>query len=139
MKAIHIKSSLIAESLDAKPVQGKRMLEPLSAFAKENTVPLGLLEDTEVSNDAEVHIKAGDLWQCIEGEVTFICGGELEAPEFRKNLDGTDNPNELFAKSIKSGETFLLKKGDWLWIPSGEPHQHSTSTTARLFIIKVPG
>ena len=32
----------------------------------------------------------------------------------------------------------ILKQGDWLWIPAGEPHQHSATGTARLVIIKIP-
>jgi uncharacterized RmlC-like cupin family protein len=45
---------------------------------------------------------------------------------------------EWKAKEIKGGTEVVMKPGDWLWIPAGEPHQHKTSTKARLVIIKVP-
>ena len=135
---IKISKELIDETLRSKKKKGKRMLEPLQSFVIKNRVPLGLLEDTDVSGDAEVHKKAGDLWQCVEGEVAFVCGGELVDPKNRKGADGLDDPNELYAKEIKGGSKFLLKAGEWLWIPPGEPHMHSAFGTARLFIVKIP-
>ena len=108
---IHIPKSVINESLAQAPVAGKRQLEPLMAIAKAGGVPLNILEDHQITNnEAEVHTEEADLWLCLEGEITFIC-------------DDTD---------------VLLKPGDWLWIPTGVPHQHNTSGTARLVIIKIP-
>lgn len=100
--------------------------------------PVAVLEDKEILNDAEVHKTEGDLWLCLEGEVTFICGGELVDPRFSKDKDGKDKVNELRAKEINGGAEIVLKPGDWLWIPPGEPHLHKTSGTARLVIIKIP-
>ena len=31
----------------------------------------------------------------------------------------------------------ILKTGDWLYIPAGEPHQHISESACRLFIIKI--
>lgn len=114
------------------PEIGKRML------FKSGDIPVGILEDREVVNDAEVHKTEGDLWFCLEGEVTFVCGGELINPWFSKDKDGKDKINELKAKEIKGGTEIVLKPGDWLWIPAGEPHLHKCSGVVRLAIIKIP-
>lgn len=126
------KKEEVDKILASGPEVGKRML------FKSNNLPVGILEDKEVINDAEVHMTEGDLWQCLEGEVTFICGGELVGPWFGKDKDGHENKNELKAKEIKGGTEIILKPGDWLWIPAGEPHQHKTPRTARLAIVKIP-
>ena len=138
MKSIYIPAHVVDGTLRSSPKQGKHSLEPLASLAKRHGLPFSILEESDVLNDAEVHKTEGDLWQCLDGEVTFICGGELLSPKFRKNPDGWNNKNELFSKKIKGGSTFVLKKGDWLWIPVGEPHQHSARGTARLIIIKIP-
>ncbi len=134
----YIPKSMIDETLATIPQQGKRLLEPLKLFSKEHIIPMNILEDKEITNDAEIHMHEGDLWHCIEGEVIFIYGGELVEPWVQKNPDGTENQNELKAKTIRNGEETTLHKGDWLWIPAGQPHQHICKTLARLLIIKIP-
>ena len=126
------KKEEVDKVLAMAPEIGKRML------FKSSDNPVGILEDKDVVNDAEVHKTEGDLWLCLEGEVTFICGGELVDPWFSKDKDGKDKLNELKAKEIKGGTEMTLKPGDWLWIPAGEPHQHKTFGTTRLAIIKIP-
>ena len=126
------KKEEVDKVLAMAPEIGKRML------FKSSDNPVGILEDKDVVNDAEVHKTEGDLWLCLEGEVTFICGGELVDPWFSKDKDGKDKLNELKAKEIKGGTEMTLKPGDWLWIPVGEPHQHKTFGTTRLAIIKIP-
>lgn len=119
--------------LSPKPVRGKRMLRSVS-----REFPLGILEDHEIlDNEAEVHKKEGDLWLCLEGNPTFIYGGELVDAWEKKNADGSLNENELKARSIRGGTEAVLRAGDWLWIPAGEPHRHKCSGTARLAIIKI--
>ena len=126
------KKEEVDKVLAMAPEIGKRML------FKSSDNPVGILEDKDVVNDAEVHKTEGDLWLCLEGEVTFICGGELVDPWFSKDKDGKDKLNELKAKEIKGGTEMTLKPGDWLWIPAGEPHQHKCSGLSRLVIIKIP-
>jgi len=130
--AVYIKKELIDKTLTVFPAQGKHLFEPLKSFAKERGVPLNILEDKEVTNEAEIHKSEGDLWHCIEGEVIFICGGELENPRAHKS------PDEFKGSGITGGKEFVLKAGDWLWIPPGEAHQHKTSGMARLVITKIP-
>lgn len=120
------------------PTQGKHLLEPLKSIAAAEGLPFNILEDYNVVNEAEIHGKEGDLWFCLQGEVTFTFGGNLLNGLFKRNDDGTEDINEWRAKEIKGGENVILKPGDWLWIPPGQPHQHRCSGTARLLIIKIP-
>lgn len=129
--AVILRKEEIDKTLATGSFQGKRLLEPLKSFAVATGFPVKILEDREVVNEAEVHENDGDLWQCLEGEVTFVCGGELVDKEIVKN-------GEWKAREINGGTEIVLKPGDWLWIPAGEPHQHKTSSVARLVIIKIP-
>lgn len=138
MKTVHVLKRDIDATLNAPALQGKNFPEFFKSFALKNKLPFSILEDTNVTNDAEVHVKEGDLWHCLQGEVVFVCGGKLVEPRCRLNADGSKNKNELYAKKINGGTEFLVHSGDWLWIPAGEPHQHSAKDTARLVIIKIP-
>ncbi|OGZ12573.1 MAG: hypothetical protein A3D67_04165 [Candidatus Lloydbacteria bacterium RIFCSPHIGHO2_02_FULL_51_22] len=133
-----VRKADIAKTLNTKPTDGKKLLEPLKSIAAAQALPFNVLEDKNVSNDAEVHTHESDLWFCLEGSVLFVCGGEMVAPWYGKKADGTENPNELKAKTIKGRKKTVLKPGDWLWIPAGVPHSHSAKGTARLIIVKIP-
>ena len=133
-----IRKEVIDRTLKNEPTPGKKLLEPLKSLAAASKLPLNILEDKEVVNDAEVHKHEGDLWLCLEGEVNFIYGGELVNPWAKKNPDGTLDEREWKAKEIKNGTEVVLYAGDWLWIPEGVPHQHKCSLVARLAIIKIP-
>lgn len=135
--AIFVPKEKIDETLSTTPAEGEHLVEPLKAFAFQTGFPAKILEDVRVQNEAEIHRTEGDLWQCLEGTVTFICGGELVDPWQVQKADGSEDANELKAKNIRGGITQVLKPGDWLWIPPGEPHQHSAEGVARLLIIKV--
>lgn len=133
-----VPKKLTDEALANQPMQGSRHLEPLKSFIKEKQLPIIVLEDKEVVNDAEIHKQTGDFFDCLEGEVVFICGGELVSPWMQKNEDGTLNENELRSKTIQGGEQIILKPGDALWIPAGCSHQHSCCGVARLRVVKIP-
>ena len=137
MKTVFISKDDIDATLSKPPVKGKNLLEPFQSFAVENKLPFSILEDTAVENDAEVHKTDGDLWFCLEGEATFVCGGKLIEPYHRVLRSGAENPDELYGPGISDGEKFILKPGDWLWIPPGEAHQHGATGTTRLIIIKI--
>jgi len=137
-KSFVVRKADIAKTLKTKPTDGKRLLEPLKSIVAAHTLPMNILEDKNVVNDAEVHTHESDLWLCLEGVVTFTCGGTMVRPWHGKRADGTENPNELKAKTIKGGKKMVLKPGDWLWIPAGVPHSHSAKGTARLVIVKIP-
>lgn len=135
---VFVQKSNIDETLAQTPAQGKRLLEPLKALAAEQKLPLNILEDKEVSNEAEVHRHEGDLWYCLEGEATFVYGGEMVAPWAKQLPDGGTDDREIKAKKIADGTEAVMHAGDWLWIPAGQPHSHRTEKTARLAIIKIP-
>lgn len=137
-QALHVPKSTIDQTLATAATQGKRLLEPLKALAAANGMPLNILEDMAVHNEAEIHHHEADLWLCLEGSVRFICGGEMVDPWNKKLADGTEDPREVKAKEIRGGTESVLAPGDWLWIPAGVPHQHICEGTARLAIIKVP-
>lgn len=57
--------------LKAEPRQiGKRILDSVKGFG----LPLNVLEDTEVVNDVEVHVKEGDLWYCFRWYSPLLLG-----------------------------------------------------------------
>ncbi|MEO5927977.1 MAG: hypothetical protein ABIO72_04625 [Patescibacteria group bacterium] len=129
----------IDATLASDSVVGKRLLEPMKAIAAANNLPFKIIEDHQVPvSECEVHILEGDLWCCLEGSVRFVTGGTLVDPKHRPNADGTPNPNELVAETIEGGSETILEKGDWLWIPPGQPHLHTCEGTARLLIVKIP-
>lgn len=132
MAILHRKED-IDRYLATAPVRGKHLLEPLKSLAESLGGSLKILEDAYVSdNEAEVHDTERDIWLCLEGQPTFVHGGELVRP--RQVGDG-----EWKAKEIKGGTTLVLQPGDWLEIPAFEPHQHNCPDgVARMVIIKVP-
>lgn len=138
-KCVLVPKEEIDKTLATVPTQGKKLLEPLKSLAAANKLPFNILEDKEVlNNEAEVHKHEGDLWLCLEGEVKFTYGGELVEPWVKKLPDGTTDNREWKAKEIRGGTESILKPGDWLWIPAGQPHQHICGGLARLAIIKIP-
>ncbi len=138
-KCILIRKEKIDETLASVPTQGKRSLEPLKSLSAAAKIPFNIMEDSEVLNNfAETHQHENDLWLCLEGEASFTYGGEMVNPSYNRNADGIEDRRESKAKEIRGGETAVLKPGDWLWIPAGQPHQHQCATTTRLVIIKIP-
>ena len=135
---VFISADDITSLLKQEPKEGKRELEPLKSFSRMMKVPLNILEDTRVVSEFEVHTQVGDLWHCIDGEVTFTLGGELIDPQRKIGKDGTPDQREIRAMSVRGGIENVLRAGDWLWIPPGVPHMHGADGTGRLYIIKVP-
>lgn len=132
--AIFVSSAKVKEWLKTDYTKGKRLLRPSKEFSEMTGFPVKILEDCEVTNEGEIHEHEGDLWQCLEGEAIFFCGGELENPEKHPTKAG-----EWKGSRVKDGSQIILRTGDWLWIPAGEPHQHNCPNgVARMVIIKVP-
>lgn len=132
-----IRKKEIEAVLSSLPTQGKHQLEPLKSLFIKKLLPFGIMEDHEVSSsevESEIHKKEGDLFFCLEGKAEFICNGEIIDPWIKEESEG----NEIGGHGIKNGTAIILKTGDWLWIPPGVPHQHSSAKTARLMIIKIP-
>lgn len=125
--------------LSITPREGKRLLEwdPRCVNRK---IPFNILEDTYVENEAEVHTREGDYWECVQGRVVFLVGGILSEPRVVKSVPSFPS-NEIIewkGKEIKEGEEVVLEAGDRLWIPPGVPHSHKVlNGTARLMITKI--
>ncbi len=135
---VFIPKKIVDETLEQETLPGKRQLEPLRALTLSKGIPLNILEDTEVSNNAEAHRHEHDLWICLSGEVEFYVGGSMISPVAKHLSNGGIDDRELSSKELSDTVTYLMKEGDVLWIPAGQPHQHRTETSARLFIIKIP-
>lgn len=135
-QCMFVPKAKVDEALAKGPKQGKHLLPPLDW---KDGFPVGILEDSEVSNEAEVHRHEADLWICLGGEVEFIVGGGEMVDPWAKELPGggTDD-REIKAKEIKGGTSYNMKEGDMLHIPAGQPHLHKTEGTARLYIVKIP-
>jgi len=138
MKTVIIPKKIINDTLKTKAKKGNRPLDPMATLAKINNLPFKIIEDKKSTNMPELHVNIGDLFHCLEGTVNFICGGVLTDRSYEVNLDGTYNKNEIKGIAIINGSTYTLQPGDWIWIPPNTPHQHNTSSTVRLMIIKVP-
>lgn len=128
----------IAKMLAQAPRDGKNMLDPLKSIVEKQHLAFNVIELTEHTNKVEVHKYLNDLWFCLEGEVTFLCGGTMQEPHTRLRSDDTLDETELRARGLEGAKEITVRSGDWFWIPAGEPHQHITKHTARLMIIKIP-
>ena len=139
LQCVVITKSIIDEALAQSQSPGKHLLEPLKTLAAQSGLPFNILEDCEVTkNDAEVHEEEGDLWLCLQGEARFVVDGALVEPKTNLQSDGTPKKGEFYAEKIDGGKEVVLTEGDWLWVPPGQPHQHTCPDTARLMIIKIP-
>ena len=138
-KAFYLPETQVKKTLAVSPTIGKKLLEPLKEIAKNNNLPFNILEDHQLTaNDAEVHQHEADLWLCLEGEVVFVCDGEMVEPWYKKLADNSEDRREVKAKFIRGGTTYFMKPGGWLWIPGCVPQQQTCGGTARLVIIKIP-
>jgi mannose-6-phosphate isomerase-like protein (cupin superfamily) len=63
----------------------------------------------------EVHAKYMDIMYVTEGSATIVTGGTV--------VDGKNTaPDEIRGKSVKDGNSQVLKKGDVFVVPAGVPH-----------------
>lgn len=69
----------------------------------------------EQAGQAEVHTRDTDIIYVLEGTATFVTGGTVVEGQ-------TTAPNEIRGRSIQSGETRSLRKGDVIIVPAGVPH-----------------
>ena len=107
-----------------------------TAFAKGG--PLVTAQDLLVSGShrdkagqVEVHDKETDVIYVIEGEATFVTGGEMIGGKVTK-------AGQSLGTDIKGGDTHRLSKGDVIVVPAGVPHwfkevPHSVS----YYVVKV--
>jgi uncharacterized protein GlcG (DUF336 family)/quercetin dioxygenase-like cupin family protein len=85
----------------------------------------------EKPGQAEVHSKDADVIYVLQGNATFITGGEAVDTK-------TIAPDELRGTSIKGGETRKISKGDVIIVPRGVAHQFADVTNPFLYyVVKV--
>jgi quercetin dioxygenase-like cupin family protein len=77
---------------------------------------------------AEVHGKYSDVIYVLQGNATFITGGEA--------VDGkTVAPDEIRANSIRGGDTRKISQGDLIIVPRGVPHQFVEVNSTFLYLV----
>jgi glc operon protein GlcG len=85
----------------------------------------------EKPGQAEIHTKDADVIYVLQGNATFITGGNAVDAK-------TTAPDELRGSSIKGGETRQISKGDVIIVPHGVPHQFLEVTNPFLYyVVKV--
>ena len=63
----------------------------------------------------EWHEKQTDVFYIVDGEATFVTGGELVGSQ-------TISPGQRIGTDIRGGESRHLSQGDVIVIPAGIPH-----------------
>ena len=83
---------------------------------------LSLTKVNSVWDDAEQHAGVYDFYVFTGGSGEMIVGGKIAN---RQNLMDKEGPipGEYRGQPIVGGQTFRIKKGDWLVIPPDAPHQ----------------
>lgn len=117
--------------LTAVKLSKKSLLKEIS-FNVENT-PLKFVVEQEKKTDAETHNNIADLFFLISGNMIFTCNGKLVNPKKSPN-----DQNTLVADKIKNGKKFILKAGEWLFVPANCPHQRITLKKSRFIVVKIP-
>jgi glc operon protein GlcG len=65
--------------------------------------------------EAEVHLSETDIFYVLQGQATFVTGGEVVEP---RNVSAT----EVRGKQLNGGEERRIGKGDVITVPRGVPH-----------------
>jgi quercetin dioxygenase-like cupin family protein len=90
------------------------------------------------SGRAELHTLDTDIFYVVDGEATFVTGGEMVAPAPDQKPGQPADPTEIRAASIQGGDSHRLTKGDVIVIPRGVPHWYSDVKPGFLyFVVKV--
>lgn len=81
----------------------------------------------------EVHDGSDDIYYVLDGRATLVLGGSLvEAKEV--------SPGEWRSKSAVGGTSYVIKKGDLVFVPRGTPHQRTvTGKGFKMILIKIFG
>jgi mannose-6-phosphate isomerase-like protein (cupin superfamily) len=83
------------------------------------------------AGQVEVHDKETDVLYILEGEATFVFGGQMVGGK-------TTRPNQWLGTDITGGETHHVVKGDVFVIPAGIPHWFKdVPRSISYFVVKV--
>jgi mannose-6-phosphate isomerase-like protein (cupin superfamily) len=89
------------------------------------------MEHRVKSHPASVHERNAELFVVLEGSGTLVTGGALvgEKRTNEANLSGT---------AIQGGASRTVRKGDWVLVPEGVPHQFPTVAGLHLMSVHLP-
>ncbi len=76
---------------------------------------LRVLANRREAGEAEFHEKTNHIFIIVEGEATFVTGGNMVGVR-------QTSPDERRASRIEGGQTHHLGKGDVITIPAKTPH-----------------
>jgi len=82
----------------------------------------------------EYHEHTNHIFIMVEGEATFITGGNMVGAK-------RTSPDQMVATSIEGGETHHLSKGDVITIPAKTPHwwKDITTKTVAYYAVNIEG
>ena len=85
----------------------------------------------EKGGQVEVHDKETDVLYVVDGEATFIYGGQMVGGKLTR-------PGQWLGSEITGGETHHIVKGDVFVIPAGIPHWFKeVPKSVSYFVVKV--
>ena len=87
-----------------------------------NDPGLVVLANRRGVGQVEYHEHTNHIFIMVEGEATFITGGNMVGAK-------RTSPDQMVATSIEGGETHHLSKGDVITIPAKTPHWWKEITT----------
>jgi quercetin dioxygenase-like cupin family protein len=85
----------------------------------------------EAAGQVEVHDKETDVIYVLDGEATFVTGGEMVGGKVSR-------PGQWLGSNITGGETHHVVKGDVFVVPAGIPHWFKeVPKSISYFLVKV--
>ena len=85
----------------------------------------------EARGQVEVHDKETDVLYVVDGEATFVFGGQMVGGKVSR-------PGQWLGSDITGGQTRHIAKGDVLVIPAGIPHWFKeVPRSVSYFVVKV--
>jgi mannose-6-phosphate isomerase-like protein (cupin superfamily) len=85
----------------------------------------------ETSGQVEVHDKETDVLYVLDGEATFVFGGQMVGGKVSR-------PGQWLGSDITGGQTSHIAKGDVFVIPAGIPHWFKeVPKSVSYFVVKV--
>lgn len=85
------------------------------------------------TGESEVHREFADVWYVLEGEATLVTGGSI--------AEGRETgPGEIRGRGVSGGDSRVVRKGDFAFVPAGVPHWISRVAGKELLylVVKVP-
>jgi mannose-6-phosphate isomerase-like protein (cupin superfamily) len=99
-----------------------------------NDPGLVVLANRRGTGQVEYHEHTNHIFIMVEGEATFITGGNMVGAK-------RTSPDQMVATSIEGGETHHLTKGDVITIPAKTPHwwKDMTGKTVAYYAVNIEG